>query len=133
MTDKGDSLMLTDHRIQINRYDGYIGIFLENIASVETKYKHYPVLLVLAVVAFIGSGTLLPRSAEGAQMAIGLGLPAILVAAWWFSRTHIVSICSQGGATLDFVVERVGKSQINEFIYKLWHAKQARTNQLHHV
>jgi hypothetical protein len=47
----------------------------------------------------------------------GLVIGVNMFAFWWFSRRHIVSIASNGDATLDFMVHGLGQDKIGKLLH----------------
>lgn len=125
-----DAIILTNFRIQMtDKIWGQafsIIIFLQDISSIETKFKSNILFLVLGAITAIGGFSI----GEEAEMA-GLLLGGIFVAIWWFTRKHIVSISSNGGASLNFMVQGMSSEKINDFIHNVSLAKQNRIIELH--
>lgn len=132
-TSTAGNLILTSHRIQMtDRAWGQsftISIFLEDISSIEIKYKSHIFLLILGAIFFIGSLLSVGEAGSGI-MAVGLIQSLIFLAIWWFTRKNVISISSDGGASLNFKVQGVDDEDINDFVYKVSLAKQIRVNQL---
>lgn len=129
-----DKIILTDHRIQMtDRIMGQsytISIFLEDISSIEIKYKSDTLLLVSGVICVLFA-LFLGGEVGGSVGLLGFVLGIILVALWWFNRKHIVSISSKGGSALNFTVQGMGDEKIHDFIHNVSIAKQKRVNHLH--
>jgi hypothetical protein len=51
-------------------------------------------------------------------------------ALWWFPRQHVISISSNGGTAMNFVVEGMADDKTEDFIYTISLAQVARVNQL---
>jgi hypothetical protein len=134
VTSNGDKIILTDHRIQMtDRLWGQsytISIFLEDISSIEIKYRSRILLLVLGVASVLAGFFLAGQHRMNDEMISGLILGAIFFVIWWFTRKHIISISSNGGAKLHFIVQGMSDEKVNDFVYKLSVAKQTRVNQL---
>jgi hypothetical protein len=129
-----DKIVLTNHRIQMTDSvwgQSYtISISLENISSIEIKYKSNIILLVLGALSVLAGLYAASENRDSDSMLGGIALGLGFFALWWFTRKHIVSISSNGGSSLDFMVQGMGEERIADFIYKVSLAKQARTNQL---
>ena len=129
ITSNEDKIVLTNHRIQMT--DSFwgqsftISIFLEDISSIEIKYKSNILLLILGAICVLGGFYM---GFKG--MPLGLVLGGIFFAVWWFTRKHIISISSDGGSSLNFMVQGMGDEKINDFVHNVSVAKQTRVNQL---
>lgn len=134
LTSNGDKIILTNHRIQLTDsvwgQSFSISIFLEDISSIETKYKSNILLLILGAICVLG-GFYIAGNGGGQAMVGGIVIGGIFFAIWWFTRKHIISISSNGGASLNFIVQGMGEDIINNFVYRVSLAKQTRVNQLH--
>lgn len=131
ITSNDDKIILTNHRIQLIDsvwWQSYtITIFLEDISSIEIKYKSIIWLLILGALCLLWD-FYLSGTGRGNEWLLILG--AIFIAVWWFSRKHIISISSDGGSSLNFIVQGMSDDQINDFIHNVSLAKQTRVNQL---
>ncbi|HKI06080.1 MAG TPA: hypothetical protein VKK31_29140 [Thermoanaerobaculia bacterium] len=93
-------LTLTTHRVRYDqRVSGttqVIGITLDAVSSCGIISKSYPILLLLAVVAS-GFGALRFQENGDQSMTYGpLAVAAVLVAAYFLSRTMVLAISSPG-------------------------------------
>lgn len=133
ITSNEDKIILTNHRIQMR--DSVLGqsftvsIFLEDISSIEIKYKSNILLIILSAICVL-AGFYMAGQRGSEDMIGGLVLGGIFFAIWWFTRKHIVSISSDGGASLNFMVQGMGDDKIADFIHNVSLAKQTRVNQL---
>jgi hypothetical protein len=59
-------------------------------------------------------------------LVLGLILGLILLAFWWFSRQHIVSISSNGGSKLNFSIQGFETEKEEDFVWKVSQAKVER-------
>jgi len=141
VTSNENKIILTNHRIQMTDsvwgQSFFISIFLEDISSIETKYKSNLLFLILAVLFVLGGifaavngGGGGQGSGGGGTFIAGLIIGGIFFALWWFTRKHVISIGSNGGASLNFMVQGMGNEKINDFVHKVSLAKQTRVNQL---
>jgi hypothetical protein len=134
ITSNADKIILTNHRIQMTDsvwgQSFTVSIFLEDISSIEIKYKSNILLIILGVICVLGGFYMAGQSRGSEGMIGGLVLGAIFFAIWWFTRKHIISIASDGGASLNFMVQGMGDEKINDFIHNVSLAKQTRVNQL---
>lgn len=134
VTSNENKIILTNHRMQMT--DSRLGqsftisIFLEDISSMETKYKSHIILIGLAVLSVLGGLYLSGKNGGSDALTGGVVLGAIFFAIWWFTRKHIISIASDGGSAMNFEVEGMGQEKVNEFIDNVSLAKLTRVNQL---
>ena len=123
-----DRLILTNFRVVKN--DKIFGkayhneIFLENISSVESQYKSYFFLLILALASLI-AGMIYEQPAGGIIIA------AVLGAVWWSTRKHLIRIKPNGGASLDILVGRMTAKDIDNFLFNLQDAVSKRKDYLY--
>lgn len=134
ITANEDKIILTNHRIEMTDsvwgQSFTISIFLEDISSLEIKYKSNIIFIILGVICLLGGVYMAGQG--GSEAMIGrLVLGGIFFALWWFSRKHIISISSKGGTSLNFMVQGMGDDKIADFIQNVSLAKQTRVNQLH--
>jgi hypothetical protein len=127
ITSNGNKVILTNYRIQMSDSElgkSYlISIFLEDISSIEVKYKSNIIFIIIGIVALL-AGAYLDKAGPGAILC------CIFIAIWWFSRQHIISISSNGGAALNFLVTGMSETNINDFVDNVSNAKHARVAQL---
>ena len=132
-----DKIILTNYRIQMTDsawgQSFSICIFLEDISSIEVKYKSNVLLIILGVICVLGSFYFAGQHGGSETMVGGLIFGGIFFAAWWFTREHIISISSDGGAVLSFLVSGIGDDKIADFMQKLFLAKLNRVHQFQKV
>ena len=129
-----DKIILTSHRIhQTAKQWGrsyQITIFLENISSTEKVYKSNPLYLALSTLGLVIGMTTYDRAFDE-KLAFGAFIAAVVFLLLWVNtRRHVVTISSNGGAKLNFLVEGMADEQVQDFFDKLEAAKAARMNQL---
>jgi hypothetical protein len=66
----------------------------------------------------------------GEKMLIPIIASIFFVLVWWFTRNHIVSIASDGGARLNSIAHGMREDQIDNFVHSVSEAKQKRQNEL---
>jgi len=132
-----DKLILTDHRIYMK--DSILGqsfqitIFLEDISSLEVKYRSRILYLIFFILGII-SGITVGIMQEGIELTAGLiGLGILSLILWWYSRTHLIVISSDGGSPMIFRLKGMKDQTINEFIYEVSLAKQKRIRNLNKI
>src|SRR5260221_1634856 len=100
MSSKDDKVVLTNYRIQNN--DSQWGksftqiIFLEDISSIEVKYKDSTLFLMLAVICIVAAilGGLSGNREGSNIMSGGILFGLIFFILWWVSRKHTITISS---------------------------------------
>lgn len=134
ITSNEDKIVLTNHRIQMTDslwgQSFTIWIFLEDISSIEIKYRSRIAFLILAAISVLTGYAMSIRFRGNPEMFSGLIVGGIFFALWWFSRKHVISISSNGGSALNFMVQGMADEKINDFAYKVSLAKLTRVNQL---
>lgn len=129
-------ITLTTHRLRYNNEAfskaKIISIMLENISSIEVDYKSWFLMLVLGVfVGIAGVGMSIVGANEEAPdlQKDGLGLfvvAAFCIVIYLFSRRHVISIASKGGARISFYTKKIGRGSVIEFIDKIEKAQNER-------
>ena len=137
LTSNDDKIILTNYRIQMMDKEWgqafNISIFLEDISSIEVKYKSHIYLLIIGIICVL-AGFYMGGQHSGSNSLIGgLVLGGIFIAIWWFTRSHVISIGSDGGSSLNFLVTGMSEDAINDFTDKLSLAKYNRVNLLQKI
>lgn len=131
----GENVILTDQQVKMS-YSSWgqsykIAIFHENISSIEAKFKSYVIYIFLAALGLLYC---VFRRIQGfeidEQMFAPVGISIFFFLVWWFTRKHIVSIASDGGARLNVEAHGMHEDQIDNFIYSVSEAKQKRIGDL---
>jgi hypothetical protein len=134
VTSNQDKIILTNQRIHLTDKQWgrshQITLFLENISSIENVYKSNPVYILVAVLGLLVGMAAYGREYETGMTFVSFTAAVIFLLLWLNSRKHMVTICSNGGAKLNFLVEGMGEGQVQDFIDKLETAKASRMNQL---
>lgn len=89
--------------------------------------------IILGAICILGGAYMAGQHGGSETVIGGLVLGGIFFALWWFTRKHIISISSDGGASLNFTVQGMGGDKIADFIHNVSLAKLTRVNQLHKV
>jgi hypothetical protein len=134
---KNKKMILTNHRVQMVESEwgqsSSITIFLENISSIETKFKSDIWLLILAPLIVV-SGFFFGSFYIGELSTLaGITLGIICLGIWWATRKRLISISSNGGSHLNFAPHSMDIDKINELVHKILIAKQTRVDQLQKV
>jgi hypothetical protein len=128
-----EKVILTNQRIQLNNRSwgqAYsINIFLEDISSVETKYRSYLILVLLGLISVAG-GVYLAEIEGSESLYVGFALGGFFLLVWWLTRTNVISITPNGGSSLNFVVKGMSDDKIADFVFNVSQAKLDRVNQL---
>ena len=102
-----DKIILTNHRIHLRDsvwgQSFTISIFLEDISSIEIKYKSNIVFMILGVICILGG---FYAAGQGGNLLGGIVIGGIFLALWWFTRKHVVSVSSNGGSSTSQGVDR---------------------------
>lgn len=132
ITADSDKLTLTNQRVKFTDKDwgqSYtINIFLEDISSIETKQKHYPILLLLAIICVVG-GFIVGKDNEATGFIIGF----LMLIFWIATREFIFCISSNGGSSIAFNIKNTDDLQVNNLLFIISQAKLSRINQLYKV
>ena len=126
-----EKIILTNQRIKLTESvlgkSNTICIFLENISSIEIKYKSSLIFAVLGVLNIL-LGIYMKMQGNSNEIIFILG--GAFLAVWWFTRKHVIAISSNGGSSLDFIIQGMDNEKINDFFYSVSLAKQKRVNEL---
>jgi hypothetical protein len=114
-----------------------ITIFLEDISSIEIRYNSHIIFLILAAIVglfwvyllFASSG----YSSNGSSPTGAFLLALLFALLYWITRRHVISISSDGGKSLNFLVSQMKEDQIQEFTHKVHAAKAERMRELFKV
>jgi hypothetical protein len=133
-------ITLTTHRLRYNNEAfskaKIISIMLENISSIEVNYKSWFLMLVLGVfIGIAGVGMSIVGANEEAYDLQKGGLALFVIAAiciviYLFSKRHVITVASKGGARISFFTKRIGRGSVIEFIDKIEKAQNERFKQL---
>ncbi|MCO5247704.1 MAG: hypothetical protein M9887_01975 [Chitinophagales bacterium] len=127
-----NEVVLTNRRIWMEKIlsgqSYYIDMFLENISTVEVRYKSKLWLLIVGILCiaaglYLGSGAIF----------LGLSVGAILIALWWLTRLYVIAVTSHGGVALNISAKGISESKIHDLIHDIAKAKQTRVNSLYRV
>lgn len=138
LASNGNKVLLTTHRIQMTDKDwgSYytIEFFLENISSIEMRYRSMIIILVLGCFALFFGFYLYAEnsSAYHSNNPSGIFFLAgfVLLAAWILTRQRIIRISSTGGESINMDVKQMSKEKIQEFIDSVQLAKSNRIDRL---
>jgi len=123
---KDNMITLTNFRIRYS-YSTFgkahiMSMMLEKVSSIEVHYKSHLAFLISGVAALI-FGLIESQNYNSDMFQMALGLGGILLLIYVLTRRHVLSIKSDGGASIDFQIKRIGRNQILDFIYKIEKAK----------
>lgn len=129
-----DKVVLTNYRVYMknkswgNNY--YISIFLEDISSVENKYTSkitYLFYALFGILISVISSNSTNINIQQIIPSIGVLAAIIFFVLWSSSRKNVISIASNGGSKLEFLVDGMSEKNIENFIYDVLNAKQIKT------
>lgn len=125
-----NKIFLTNYRVHMQvkewGFNYSIGIFLEDISSVEVKYKSNILLLLIGCLIFISSIIFGLTENESEVLSVGMLVGLISLFLWWLSRRHVICISPNGGAKMTFSIRGFDSDKIDDFILKLSQAKEER-------
>jgi hypothetical protein len=134
VTSNQDKVVLTSQRIHLKDKEWgrsyQITLFLENISSIENVYKNNPLFLVIAALGLVVGLATVDREYEGGVAFGAFTVAVVFLLLWLNSRRHVVTISSNGGGKLNFLVERMGEAEVQDFLDKVETAKAGRINHL---
>ncbi|WEK36327.1 MAG: hypothetical protein P0Y53_02335 [Candidatus Pseudobacter hemicellulosilyticus] len=139
LTSNGDKIILTDQRIQQTDKDwgnAYsITLFLEDISSVETRYKSNIIFLVLGLIGLLAGIAIYMQDQQtnGNVFNFGFVVGIVLLMVWWFTRRHVILISSNGGGAIHFEINQMSWADVQDFIYTVQLAKAGRVNRLRSI
>src|SRR4051812_33611842 len=115
MSSDKNILTLTTKRV---RFDStafgsseFVSITLDSVASCSLVTRSYPVLLLIAALAFLGG---LYQGGDNRTVLIGAAVVCVIIYA--ITRRAIVSIGSNGGASINAPARSMGRGKIIEFL-----------------
>lgn len=120
------SITLTTHRVSIGyNTENFISIFLEKISSLEAKYHHNPVLLLLSgMFGFLTFALFVSNNKDG------FVLPAIIITVLpiilYFTTRQYKILIRSAGASIEMGASNIKKETLFAFIDELEEAKNAR-------
>lgn len=126
-----NSVLLTNLRLIQEFGDTYKhSIFLENISSVQVRYKNNFILLVLGVLLLLGGGYAWVDTYGDTLPILITVLGAVLVILYFLTRKHLITVAPDGGRSIEILVKRLPASTIEKFITEIQRAKLQRVEAL---
>lgn len=111
-----------------------IYVFLEDISSTEITYKSNIFLLILTVISILAfavfAGMEFQELRELKQSPVLLIPISIFLLLWWLTKKHIISLTTHSGKSLTFIVTKISKERIEDFVHKLQTAKAKRLKEI---
>lgn len=129
---KNDTLILTNKRIRKQENRGsskYLGsIHLEKISSIEMAFTAYWLILVAGIISFLIGAAQLFVDFGGSynspeMMLSALVIGGILLALYFGTRKHVITISSDGGAKIVVETKGMKSEDVLDFIHKIEWAK----------
>jgi hypothetical protein len=121
-----NSIVVTDSRVLQTIGKDIISIGIDKISCMKVRYSDQILLLVIGiVVALFGLGSLAlgPDSEAKAIGGISLVIGLVFILAYRLSRKHVVSIISDCGHSINFLVTGLKSADIVAFINKVDQAR----------
>ena len=114
-----DVLTLTSKRVRYEvRYDfvvwgrsNLISITLGSVASCGLVTRSFPLLLILAAIAFLGAFT-----QRGDALWLLIGAAIVLVVAYFLTRRAVISVASNGGQSILVPIKGMKRDAVVAFI-----------------
>lgn len=129
-----DKVILTDQRVHLTDKQWgrtyQMTLFLENISSIENVYKSNPIFLVVAGLSLVVGLVTVEREYEGGVPFAAFTVALVFLVLWLNSRSHVVTISSNGGGKLNFLVAGMSEMEVQGFVDKVETAKARRIKQL---
>lgn len=129
ITESGDKVVtLTNKRVRYHASSAgqahIVSIMLDKISSIEVHYSSQWIVLFLSIALMLaGVVTGLSNERQG-QLGMGLAVfGVVLLLIYLFTRKHIVSIASDGGAKINFETKGMKRESVLDFINKVEKAK----------
>ena len=137
LTSNENKIILTNQRIHMTDKEWgrsfSITLFLEDISSTQILYKSNFFFLIIALLNLLFSIYIFLTSGEYYEMTplkVSFVVGLLFLVLWWFSRRHIISIYSDGGKPLEFMINKMPDEQIQHFFDKVQLAKAERMAEL---
>lgn len=116
MSSGDDTLKLTTKRVRAEYvYFGsssFVSMTLDSVSSCGLITKSYPVLLIIAgLVMFLGFGFSADFPIEAA-----VAIAIICIVSYFLTKGAIISICSNGGKSIEVAAKSMSRSSIIEFL-----------------
>lgn len=135
ITANNDKIILSNLRIYMsyktwgNAYS--ISVFLEDISSIEVKYKSNIIFVILGLISLAVGALMTER--ESQAIIIGAATSIVCFLLYRFTRKHVISISSNGGGIANILAEGMKDDKIEEFVHTVSSAKLDRVNNLYKV
>ncbi|MBI3134034.1 MAG: hypothetical protein HYZ14_05095 [Bacteroidetes bacterium] len=101
-----------------------VSIHLEKISSIEVRYKSWVIILLIGILLGAASLFVSMQFYSGEDiMVAGLGLSFLCILTYFMTRKHVVTISSDGGASINFYTRGMKDEKLLEFINKVEQAK----------
>lgn len=138
---KNDTLIITNKRVYYSeKSSGYsysFGVFLENISSVEHRYRDTRLFLWIAilfpVIALCFGIADLSEEQKLPPIGMSLLLGVVFLIFWLFSRKKDIKISSDGGAHLHVPLKGLTENDVKHLVDKVQEAKDERISQLYNT
>ena len=118
------------HKIGGSSKSKLTSIFLEKISSIDVTYKSNPILVGLALVAFLIGGVGVIDDQPSDIVAITFLVGLLLIILYRVFLRHIISIKSDGGSRIEFQIKGMKNAQVHDFVNAVEEAKNNRIKNL---
>lgn len=117
-----NQVVLTSKRIrQTENGKDITSIMLEKISSIEVRHQSFIVALVAGIIILAVAFFMLKTDEGAAQVTAVVGV--VLILFYFFTRKHIISISSDGGAKIVLVTLGMNHEGILDFVHQIEQAK----------
>jgi len=110
-----DELTLTSKRVRYHYSEigrsNFMSITLDSVASCGLIVRTHPVLILLAIIAFIFG-----VNQDNEPRLILIGLSLFLVVLYFTSRKTLIAIGSNGGSSIEVPIKGVSKANVIVFL-----------------
>jgi hypothetical protein len=90
------SVVLTSHRVRLDRGGEFISISLDQVVSCSLGTRSHPILLVIAALVWLGSFQFAGERVETPAFVVGTLIGLLIVGLYVVSRTQVIAIASPG-------------------------------------
>ena len=127
MSSGDDTLKLTTKRVRAEFVDSgtssYVSITLGSVSSCGLITKSYPVLLIIGVLVmvvgltFSGNTPIFPIDTTFEfPFLVPVAIALICIVAYFITRRAFITICSNGGKSIEVVAKGMSRGSIIEFL-----------------
>lgn len=119
----GNLITLTNYRIRYTdkewRRAFIVSILLKNVSSIQIKFKSNLILLGLAIIVLSATIGIALGGASGDVLIYGFVAGLILIAIYFSTRKHYLTISSKGGDKINFYTKGMGQDKVIDFVNRV--------------